>query len=285
MAHVWSGSTWSATTSRRTQPVKGAIRSPQGRARPIGRGAGSGERGSHLSADALLNAERTLEYGQRSSVSPRPFRSSARPLYAWTRYRLGARRRPLPSRRAQPARVLPRCDTGRFERCPGRLDDPAALMSGGATLAAGLRAADRAHFVSRRVSPGGPVFALRPVLDADGSSDAAATTILSTASTSPGPAQISAPASAPSTGGSASGGAARSELVACRGASNRPPNQPAPAKRERGKHVLATVAPHIRRGSGSVVRFSLRESPDPHRCPTSFEAIVLRSWGWSTSLR
>jgi hypothetical protein len=51
--------------------------------------------------------------------------------------------------------------------------------------------------------------------------------------------------------------AARSELVACCGASDRSPDQPAPAQSERGKHVFATGAPHLGRGSGPVVRLSL----------------------------
>jgi hypothetical protein len=66
--------------------------------------------------------------------------------------------------------------------------------------------------------------------------------------------------------------AARSELVAGGGASDRSPNQPAPAQREPRKHVPAVVAPRPGRGSRSVVRSSLRKAPDPHRHPTSSEA-------------
>jgi hypothetical protein len=58
--------------------------------------------------------------------------------------------------------------------------------------------------------------------------------------------------------------AAWSEVVAGCGASDWSPNQPAPAQRERGKHVFATGAPHLGRGSGSVVRLSLGQAPDPH---------------------
>src|SRR6266511_3134880 len=76
--------------------------------------------------------------------------------------------------------------------------------------------------------------------------------------------------SVPPSEGSASDGSAGSELIAGGGASDRSPNQPAPTQRERRKHVLAPVAPPIRRGSGSVARSFFRKAPDPHRHPTSF---------------
>ena len=72
--------------------------------------------------------------------------------------------------------------------------------------------------------------------------------------------------------GSVSDRSAGNELITGGGASDRSPNQPAPTQCERRKHVLATVTPPIRRGSGSVVRPSFRKAPDPHRHPTSFEA-------------
>jgi hypothetical protein len=56
--------------------------------------------------------------------------------------------------------------------------------------------------------------------------------------------------------------AAWGEVVAGCGALDQSPNQPAPAKRERRKHVLATRAPHVRRGSGPVV---ILTSSDLHR--------------------
>ena len=83
---------------------------------------------------------------------------------------------------------------------------------------------------------------------------------------------LSARASVPPGEGSASESSAGSELVAGGRAADRSPNQPAPTQRERLKHVLATVAPPIRRGGGSVVRALLGKAPDPHRHPTSFEA-------------
>jgi len=58
--------------------------------------------------------------------------------------------------------------------------------------------------------------------------------------------------------------AARSEVVAGCGASDRSPDQPAPAHGERGEHVFATGAPHLASGSGSVVRLCLGQPPDPH---------------------
>jgi hypothetical protein len=58
--------------------------------------------------------------------------------------------------------------------------------------------------------------------------------------------------------------AARCELVAACGASDRAPDQPAPAQSERGKHVLATGAPRLGCGSRSVVRLCLGQPPDPH---------------------
>ncbi len=70
--------------------------------------------------------------------------------------------------------------------------------------------------------------------------------------------------------------AARSELVACRGASDRSPYEPAPAQRERRKHVLATVAAHLGRGSGSVAPVSWI-GPRSSRHPTSFGSA---SWPW-----
>jgi beta-phosphoglucomutase-like phosphatase (HAD superfamily) len=70
---------------------------------------------------------------------------------------------------------------------------------------------------------------------------------------------------------SAFGGAARAELVAGGGGSDRSANQPASAQGEPGEHVLAVVAPHRGRGSGPVVRFSFRKAPDPRRHPTSSE--------------
>jgi hypothetical protein len=76
--------------------------------------------------------------------------------------------------------------------------------------------------------------------------------------------------------GSAFGRAARSELVAGVGASDRSPNQPASAQGEPGKHVLAVVAPHRGRGSGPVMRLLLRKAPDPHRHPTSVASSTMR---------
>jgi hypothetical protein len=58
--------------------------------------------------------------------------------------------------------------------------------------------------------------------------------------------------------------AARSEVVAGCGASDRSPDQPAPAHGERGKHVFATGAPHLASGSWSVVRLCLGQPPDLH---------------------
>jgi len=58
--------------------------------------------------------------------------------------------------------------------------------------------------------------------------------------------------------------AARTEVVTCSGASDQSPDQPAAAQSERGKHVFATGAPHLARGSGSVVRLCLGQPPDPH---------------------
>ena len=76
----------------------------------------------------------------------------------------------------------------------------------------------------------------------------------------------------------------RSELIAGGGASDRSPNQPAPAQREPREHVLALVALHVRCGSGSVARSLLRQAPDPHRCATSFGApSVLPLHGFNTS--
>jgi hypothetical protein len=69
--------------------------------------------------------------------------------------------------------------------------------------------------------------------------------------------------------------ATRSELVAGGGASDRSPNQPAPTQRERRKHVLATVAPLIRRESGSVARPFLRKAPDPHVIRPPSKPILL----------
>jgi hypothetical protein len=71
--------------------------------------------------------------------------------------------------------------------------------------------------------------------------------------------------------------AARSEVVAGCGASDRPPDQPASAQSERGKHVLATGAPHLGCGSGSVVRLSLGKAPDPHVIRAHWKP---RPWSW-----
>jgi hypothetical protein len=71
--------------------------------------------------------------------------------------------------------------------------------------------------------------------------------------------------------------AARSEVVAGCGASDRPPDQPASAQSERGKHVLATSAPHLGCGSGSVVRPSLGKAPDPHVIRAHWKP---RPWSW-----
>lgn len=64
--------------------------------------------------------------------------------------------------------------------------------------------------------------------------------------------------------------AAWSEAVAGCGASDRSPNQPAPAQRQRREHVLAVVAPHVGRRGGPVVRRLLRKPPNPHDRPASF---------------
>jgi hypothetical protein len=60
--------------------------------------------------------------------------------------------------------------------------------------------------------------------------------------------------------------AARREPVAGVGAVDQSTNQSAAAQRERREHVSAPVASHIRRGRGTVVRRTLRKSPDRHLC-------------------